>query len=124
MRIFFSSLNKGYAIFFFTQKFHTMDTQPATQSRGQLTERVKRLSKKLLGYEIEKAELRLMPYIIVTMMDEQRIEPERINQEERAILAKWRASGHIEGGASGLAITHEFWKICSELVFLAYVDRF
>lgn len=47
-----------------------MDTQTATQSRGQLTERVKLLSKKLLGYEIEKTELRLMPYIIVTMMDE------------------------------------------------------
>ena len=101
-----------------------MDTQTATQSRGQLTERVKLLSKKLLGYEIEETELRLMPYIIVTMMDEQRIKPERINQEERAILAKWRAAGHIEGGASGLAITHEFWKICSELVFMAYVDRF
>lgn len=101
-----------------------MEVQTETQSRGQVTERVKSLSKKLLGYEIEKTELCLLPYIMVTMMDEQRIKPEKINQEERAILAKWRAAGHIEGGASGLAITKGFWGICSELVFLSYVDRF
>lgn len=52
------------------------------------------------------------------------VKPEKINQEEREILSKWRKAGHIEGGASGLAITKEFWNICSELVFTAYVDRF
>lgn len=51
-------------------------------------------------------------------MDEQRIKPEKVNEEERAILSKWKAAGHIENGASGLAITHEFWNICTELAFM------
>lgn len=94
------------------------------QKRGQLTERIKTRSLELLGYEIEKVELRLMPYIIHVMMNEQRIEPIKINQGEREILKKWREMGHIEGGATGLSLTKEFWDICCELTFLGYVDLF
>lgn len=93
-----------------------------TQKRGFLTQRIKDKSQELLGYEIDQVELRLMPYIQYCMVNEQRISPEKVNAEERQILAKWRQAGHIEGGASGLAITKEFWDIIHEIIFLGYVD--
>lgn len=92
------------------------------QVRGQLTPRIVKKSKELLGYEIGVRELRLMPYIMNVMMNEQRIEIRKINDEERKILSKWREAGHIEGGASGLQITKEFWGILCEIIRLGYVD--
>ena len=89
--------------------------------RGQLTEHIKMRSKELLGYDITRSELRLMPYIQYVMTNGQRIEPAKCNQEDRAILSKWREAGHIEGGASGLAITKEFWDIICALIWLGYV---
>lgn len=95
-----------------------------TQGRGQLTERIKQKSLELLGYEIDQTELRLMPYIQYEMVNNRRIEPNKINADERKILGKWRTAGHIEGGASGLGITKEFWDIINEIIFLGYVDLF
>lgn len=101
-----------------------MNVTETTQGRGALTERIKEKSTELLGYEICKTELRLMPYVVSVMMNNQRIEPSKINKEERRILTKWREARYIEGGASGLAITKEFWEIITEIVFLGYVDLF
>ena len=92
------------------------------QKRGQLTDRIKQKSKELLGYEIDVTELRLMPYIIHTMMNDQRIDPRKCNQADREVLSRWRKAGYIEGGASGLLITKDFWEILCEIVFLGYVD--
>ena len=94
------------------------------QNRGQLTDRIKIKSKELLGYEIGVRELRMMPYIQYVMTNEQRINPNNINKEEREILSKWRKAGHIEGGASGLQITEEFWNIICEIIRLGYVDLY
>lgn len=92
------------------------------QNRGQLTDRIREKSKELLGYEITQQELRLMPYLQYVMVNEQRINPNRINTEEHEILSKWRKADYIEGGASGLGMTKEFWDIITELIFLGYVD--
>ncbi len=92
------------------------------QKRGQLTERIKTKSVELLGYEIDQEELRLMPYILTVMMNEQKIQIRRIGGSERGILEKWREAGHIEGGASSLQITEDFWNIICEIVRLGYVD--
>lgn len=89
--------------------------------RGALTQSIKDKSKELLGYEIGVRELRLMAYAQYVMMNEQRIDPNKINQEERGILSKWRAAGHMEGGASGMAITKEFWNALCEILWLGYV---
>ena len=61
-----------------------------TQKRGQLTDRIKKKSKELLGYEVSQEELRLMAYAQYQMVNEQRIDPNKINTGERAILQKWR----------------------------------
>ncbi|HRW21576.1 MAG TPA: hypothetical protein P5509_06355 [Bacteroidales bacterium] len=92
------------------------------QKRGQLTDRIREKSKELLGYEITQQELRLIPYLQYVIVNEQRINPNNINAEEREILSKWRKAGYIEGGASGLGMTKEFWNIITELIFLGYVD--
>ena len=92
------------------------------QKRGQLTDRIKKKSKELFGYEINKTELRLMPYIQYVMTNNQKIDTNYINSEEREILSKWREAGYIEGGASGLKITEEFWNIICAIIMLGYVD--
>ncbi len=92
------------------------------QSRGCVTDRIKEKSRELLGYEISTTELRLMPYVMYILQNNQKIQPQRCNQDDRNILSKWKTAGHAEGGASGLAITKQFWDIMCEIVFLGYVD--
>ena len=92
------------------------------QKRGQLTDRIKEKSLELLGYQIDQTELRLLPYIQFVMVNEQLIDVAKINAEERKILQKWRDKELIEGGATGISITKNFWNILTELIFLGYVD--
>lgn len=92
------------------------------QTRGELTQRIKGKSVELLGYEISQTELRLMPYLQYCMVNEQVVDPNKVSPEEKKSLSKWQKEGHIEGGASGLGMTKEFWDIVCEIVFLGYVD--
>jgi hypothetical protein len=99
-----------------------LDNKEQTMAnRGQITENIKKTSARLLGYEITQAELRLMPYVQYVMVNGQIIEPRKINSEERQILSKWRAKGWIEGGASGLSMTKEFFCAICEIIWLSYV---
>lgn len=90
-------------------------------NRGQLTTHIKRRAQELLGYEITQTELRLIPYAHHVMLNAQVIDPRKINTDERAILSNWRERGFIEGGASGMAITREFFDAMNELLWLGYV---
>ena len=92
------------------------------QDRGCLTDRIKQKSKELLGYELDITELRLMPYIMYVMVNEQRLDINKCNWQDRKVLKRWREAGHIEGGVSGLIITKEFWDVLCEITFLGYVD--
>jgi len=91
--------------------------------RGQLNKEVQVLALDFLGREMTTTELRLLPYVQYVMMNSQRIDPEKCNGDDRKILALWRKAGHIEGGASGLAITKEFWIFMCEVLFYTYVKR-
>ena len=91
--------------------------------RGMMNDRAQVAAKKHLGREITLAELRLMPYIQYVMMNSQAIEIAHIGDGEREILSQWRKEGHIEGGASGLAITREFWNAICDILFETYVRR-
>ena len=92
------------------------------QRRGRISDRIKQRSLDLLGYEISQVELRFIPYLVYVMMNEQRIEPRKINQEEREILSKWRKEGYLSGGMSLMEVTKEFWDFLCEITFLGYVD--
>ena len=89
--------------------------------RGALTEKIQIIAKKRLGREISLRELRLMPYIQYVMLNNQKLDPGKISQEERDILAVWRKEGHIEGGAGGLGITKFFYDTMCEILWEGYV---
>ena len=89
--------------------------------RGGLSPQIQALCKEFLGREITVTELRLMPYIDFVMKNEQRIDPRKVNQEDRDILSVLRKEGHIEGGWSGLAITKEYYDFVQQVLWLGYV---
>ncbi len=89
--------------------------------RGQLTEDIQKLAKAFLGREITRLELRLYPYLDYQMKNEQKLDPRRINQEDRDILSILRREGHIEGGASGLSMTKEFYDYINQVLWYSYV---
>jgi len=90
--------------------------------RGQLTDEIKEKAKKLLGdgnFTVRK--LRLMPYLYTSMIDFQKIDYNKINQEERKILSEWKDKGFIAGGAGGFMVTKEFFDAIHEILWLGYV---
>lgn len=89
--------------------------------RGQLTDKIQELARSFLDREITTGELRLYPYLDYVMKNEQKIEPKRINREDRDILQKLREENHIEGGASGLSMTKEFYDYINQVLWLGYI---
>lgn len=103
------------------------------QFRGALTQRVKDKSKELMGYEISLPELRLIPYLLYTLANDQRLEPKCISDTEQIILYSWVEKGYILDGVTKggrpmisngvyLKVSKEFYDIMCELLYLAYVD--
>lgn len=88
--------------------------------RGMLTTDVNAISTLMIGRPISQKELRLIPYIQYVMCNDRKLKIQCINNEERAILSKWREEGHIAGGATGLAVTKQWWDFMCEVLFLAY----
>lgn len=91
--------------------------------RGILTKEIQEIAKKHIGREIDTTELRLIPYIQYVMVNKQRLDMSKINQEERVVLRKLKDAGFVEGGASGLSITEEFWAFMCEILWQSYVKR-
>jgi len=89
--------------------------------KGQLTNEIQELARSFLNREITTRELRLYPYLDYVMKNEQKIDPRRVNREERDILQKLREENHIEGGASGLSMTKEFYDYINQVLWLGYV---
>ena len=90
--------------------------------RGMLTDEIKKKSVELLGYEITTQELRLMPYLIFCVTNDQNIEISKVNNEERKILMKWQEKGFVESPAAALAINKSFYDAANELIFIGYVQ--
>lgn len=92
--------------------------------RGMLTEEVKAKALEVMGLPIDQVELRLMPYVHYCVINEQAMEPRKVNQTEREILQVWRDRGWLEGGASagGPQITREFYDILNEIIWVGYID--
>lgn len=62
-----------------------------------------------------------MAYVQYVMMNEQKLDMRKLNQDDREVLSKWREEEHIEGGVSGLTITREFWDAMSAILWFGYV---
>jgi len=91
------------------------------KGRGVLTDEIKELSERLLGYEITQAELRLMLYLQYVLMNEQKLDIREINSEERKIWQYWKKRGFVDGGASGIEISKIFWDAINQILWLGYV---
>ncbi len=89
--------------------------------RGVLTEKIQEIARARIGREITTTELKLYPYIDYVMKNNQRLDISKINGEEREILSMLRKKGHIDGGASGLDITKEFYDYIQEVLWEGYV---
>lgn len=89
--------------------------------RGELTDQVRAKMEAFLGRPTSKTELHLIPYLQYVMVNEQVIDPKKINREEREILSLLRTAGHIEGGMTGLSVTREFFDFMCSVLFDAYV---
>lgn len=91
--------------------------------RGFLKEEIQVIARRFFEREISIRELRLLPYIDFVIKNYQKIEINKINinQEERAIISEWRKKGYLEGGASELVITKEFYNVMQEILWLGYV---
>lgn len=89
--------------------------------RGQLTDEIQGLAKDFLSREIDTTELRLYPYLDYQMKNEQKLDPRHCNDDDRKVLKVLRSEGHIEGGASGLSMTKEFYDYINRVLWLGYV---
>lgn len=90
--------------------------------RGMLNSKVQDIAEKYLGRPLKSTtELRLLPYLDFVMKNDQKLDPNKINSEERQLLSELRTEGHIEGGVSGLQMTKEFYMAVQEIIWQAYV---
>lgn len=91
--------------------------------RGQLTTQIIAKAREVLGQEITQRELRLMPYVQHCVVNDQNIDPNKVNAEERVLLSHWRERGWISGGAVDLEVTEKFWHAMHDLLWLGYVTH-
>ena len=89
--------------------------------RGILSDKVQELAQDFLGRNITIRELRLYPYLDYVMKNDQRLDPRKINEEERQVLRVLKDEGHIEGGAASLAMTKEFYDYINQVIWFSYV---
>ncbi len=87
-------------------------------ARGCLTEEIKN------KYGISLKELRLLPYFQYLLMNEERIDPKKIDHEERLILQKWRDEGKITFSMlDPCTCSKEFWDWMNEILWETYVPH-
>jgi len=90
-------------------------------ARGVLTDELQKLAQDFLGRQITTTELRLYPYLDYVMKNNQRLDPQKCNDDDRRVLATLRQEGHISGGASGLSMTKEFYDYINQVLWYGYV---
>lgn len=88
--------------------------------RGQLTTDIQQMAVKFWGREITQTELRLYPYIHYCAINERKIDPQKINLEEREIMQLWKVTGHFEGGITGINMTKEFFDFMNDMLYYSY----
>lgn len=92
--------------------------------RGQLTPTVQAAALRLLGREISRTELRLIPYVQYTIINGETLDGRKVNDEERHVLQDWVSRGYLPGPlVATLRCERYFWDVMSELLWLAYADH-
>lgn len=91
-----------------------------TVGRGVLTPKIKTKMDEFFKWPTGRAELHLLPYIQFELVNNQNIDPKKINGEEREIIARMAREGHLIIGPN-LSCSPEFWAFMHEIIWLAYV---
>lgn len=89
-------------------------------NRGELTPLIQEKAKAFWGRNITQTELRLYPYIYYCCINERKLDPRKINLEEREIIQLWKAVGHFEGGMTGINMTREFFDFINDIQWHSY----
>lgn len=85
-------------------------------SRGVITERIQE------KYGMTHEELRLIPYVQYLLVNQEPIDPAKVNAEEREILQKWRDKGYLTFSMQEpLTVSREFWDMMNDLLWDCYV---
>ena len=73
-------------------------------------------------YGIEDVtELRLIPYFQYLILNQMPVDPNKINREERQILAKWKQEGKIDYSmTSACRCTRPFWDWMNDILWDSY----
>lgn len=90
------------------------------KTRGVLTEEIK------LKYGITQEELRLIPYLHYCIINNQRLDLEKLTRQEVKILLKWENEGFIIASFEDPCVitSRRFWDIMSDVLFDAYATRY
>ena len=91
-------------------------------ARGRITVKVQELAKKLLGRDITVAELRLMPYVMLKLMDNHNVDPQHINGDERKVFAVWKEKNYIDNMSTSLSVSSEFYDIMVQILKVGYCE--
>lgn len=90
-------------------------------SRGQLTPAIAHQMEKFHDAPVTTTHLRLYPYIDWMAKNNERVDPRKVNAEERAIISAWRAAGHLN--AEGVVHpSFAFYQHIQAVLWLAYVN--
>lgn len=88
--------------------------------RGQLTTAIQEKAVAFWGREIDQEELRLYPYVHYCAINSGKLDPAKMNLEERLILRKWKDAGHFEGGITEINMTKELFDFINEMLWMGY----
>lgn len=88
--------------------------------RGQLTTALQLMAVKFWGREITQTELRLYAYVHSCACNERKIDPRKVNQEERKIMQIWKQTDHFDGGMTRLYLTKEFFDFINDILYYSY----
>ena len=76
-------------------------------------------------YNITLKQLRLLPYFQYLLMNNACVNPAKIDDEERKILAKWRDEGKITFSMlESCTCTKDFWDWMNEILWDSYVPHY
>jgi hypothetical protein len=100
-----------------------MANETTNQGRGELTERVEEASRVQLGYEITQKELRFMAYVQYELMNNQKLDVNKIDGAEIVIFDSWVKDGRAYFVGDYFRVTSAFWQAMNNILWLSYVDR-
>lgn len=93
--------------------------------RGKLTDNVQNVAEKYLGRKLKSTmELRFLPYLDYVMKNNGRIDPQKINREERELIEEYSSAGWITRDVDlNIQVKNkQFYNAIQEILWEAYVS--